>query len=218
MYSWGDGGFSTFGLSTPSGSCAASFFEEFLPSVAAIILMAHCVVILIWHCVTRSMRSAALAGVNALCVSRKKHSSHSTVSEGPRRVVAPPLSHLTLPANLPETQNCQCWRQRACSSCVRCVLSSSRSGDRTLNSSPNYLVLFWLCVDCSLWDTPNSYLFDGKCFHTTGFVIVAASFGQTNGLTSCMTPPGEPSLLLYPERGHTGAGCLQSVSTETHCK
>lgn len=76
------------------------------------------------------------------CLPQKKHSSHSNVSEGPRRVVAPPLSHLTLPANLPETQNCQCWRQRVCSSCVRRVLSSSRSGDRTLNSSPNYLVLF----------------------------------------------------------------------------
>lgn len=184
--------------------------------------MAHCVVILIWHSVTRSKQSAALAGENALCVSqkkKKKNSSHFTVSEGPRRVVAPPLSHLTLLANLPETQNCQWWRQRVFSSCVGCVLSSSGSGDRTLNSSPNYLVLLWLCIDCSLWGMPKSYLFDGKCFHTTGFVIVAGSFGQTNGLTSCMTPPGEPSLPLYPERGHTGAGCLQSnVSTGTHCK
>lgn len=123
--------------------------EAFLPLVTAMTLMAYCVVTLTWHCVTWSMQSAALAGVNALRVSWKKHSSHSTVSEEPRRVVAPPLSHLTLPANLPETQNCQCWRQRECSSCVKVWCAFCQAPIRVIALS--ILPLIISCYsDCAL--------------------------------------------------------------------
>lgn len=75
MYTWGRGVSVLLVWAFMVSHCFLFFFKAFLPLVTVMTLMAHCVVTLIWHCVTWSMPSAALAGVNALRVSWKTQQS-----------------------------------------------------------------------------------------------------------------------------------------------